>query len=379
MDSVFLAGLDLGQASDYSALTVVEKFDSPDGFNRYDVRKLWRWPLGTPYPKIVDDCVTWFSRHPIRGSTVCVDNTGVGRAVTDIFRQQEKLQANIVPITIVNAFSPNRQKGEWHVPKKDLIGVLQVLWGCRPQRIRMVLSKPWSPLLEKELNSFRVKVNRKTGHESFEAWRARDHDDLVLALALPLWYGERVGNKDPRVGQFRIIRSGSSVFGPGKAEWRILVCSRASYESLAIEEKHVFISVGNVGDSAWEKPANSEMLDSVRVCFLDATPEERESDWHEMTEANVPVCDSVFNKHQGKAVWTMLLRKRTNNPQVIVVQDDGGKDRRGISLALAVADVLGRSRNAIRWEADLNWNLIGKAPNEFIYGLMTSARNSVAG
>ena len=36
-----------------------------------------------------------------------------------------------------------------------------------------------------------VKVNVATGNESFEAWRERDRDDLVLATALPLWYSER--------------------------------------------------------------------------------------------------------------------------------------------------------------------------------------------
>jgi hypothetical protein len=32
-----------------------------------------------------------------------------------------------------------------------------------------------------------------TGHESPEAWRERDHDDLVLAVALAVWCGERCG------------------------------------------------------------------------------------------------------------------------------------------------------------------------------------------
>jgi hypothetical protein len=41
------------------------------------------------------------------------------------------------------------------------------------------------------LSTFRVKVNIAMAQESFEFWREKDHDDLVLAAALPLWYPER--------------------------------------------------------------------------------------------------------------------------------------------------------------------------------------------
>lgn len=36
--------------------------------------------------------------------------------------------------------------------------------------------------------SFRLKVNIATGHDSYEAWREGDHDDLVLSTSLAVWY-----------------------------------------------------------------------------------------------------------------------------------------------------------------------------------------------
>jgi hypothetical protein len=42
-----------------------------------------------------------------------------------------------------------------------------------------------------ELMNFRVKV-AASANETFEAWRERDHDDLVLAVANAAWVGERV-------------------------------------------------------------------------------------------------------------------------------------------------------------------------------------------
>jgi hypothetical protein len=45
--------------------------------------------------------------------------------------------------------------------------------------------------LVQELENFKIKVNIDTANASFEAWRDRDHDDLVLALALACWWCER--------------------------------------------------------------------------------------------------------------------------------------------------------------------------------------------
>jgi hypothetical protein len=44
--------------------------------------------------------------------------------------------------------------------------------------------------LEMELQNFRVKITA-AANETFEAWRERDHDDLVLALALAAWHAEK--------------------------------------------------------------------------------------------------------------------------------------------------------------------------------------------
>ena len=41
-----------------------------------------------------------------------------------------------------------------------------------------------------KLQAFRVKVTA-AGNETFEAWRKRDHDDLVLAVACAAWLAEK--------------------------------------------------------------------------------------------------------------------------------------------------------------------------------------------
>ena len=46
-------------------------------------------------------------------------------------------------------------------------------------------------VFREELINFRVKINLKTAHDSYEAWREGEHDDLVLSVALAAWFAER--------------------------------------------------------------------------------------------------------------------------------------------------------------------------------------------
>ena len=43
----------------------------------------------------------------------------------------------------------------------------------------------------KEMSDFKSSIS-ETGHDSYGVWRTGGHDDLVLAVALALWYGNRV-------------------------------------------------------------------------------------------------------------------------------------------------------------------------------------------
>ena len=193
-------GLDLGQARDYTALAIIEKV-MPDGdvplYEKTEppmppephvhVRYLERFPLGTPYPDVVRRVAgSKKELEKTSGSTVplIVDATGVGVPVVELFRE-----AKLRPVSVwihggENVTSEGRS---FRVPKRDLAGVLQVLF--QSGRIKVARSLREAETLMRELQAFRVKINLKTGHDSYEAWREGDHDDLVLAVALACWYG----------------------------------------------------------------------------------------------------------------------------------------------------------------------------------------------
>jgi hypothetical protein len=122
----------------------------------------------------------------LRGASLVVDNTGVGRPVVDMLRQN---RLSPVPITITGGDAVTRDGHGYRVPKRDLVGAVQVL--LQTQRLRFAAGMPMVPKLVEELQAFRVKISADTAHDSYGSWREGSHDDLVLAVAVAAWYGEK--------------------------------------------------------------------------------------------------------------------------------------------------------------------------------------------
>jgi hypothetical protein len=94
---------------------------------------------------------------------------------------------NPVPITIHGGDQVTFEGG-WRVPKRDLVSVLQVT--LQTERLKFAKDLPAVETLVQELLAFRVKISEQ-GHDSYGSWREGSHDDLVLALACAVWFGER--------------------------------------------------------------------------------------------------------------------------------------------------------------------------------------------
>lgn len=185
----FVVGLDLGQASDYSAAAVNHVTHEPHAGKwqrQHAIRHLERWPLGTSYVSIVESLRGMLDQIP--GAVLAVDKTGVGAAVVDVIRQA-KLPARMVPILITGGHQTTEDGGECHVPKKELVSAVQS--ALQTRRLKIAPALKVARTLRRELELFKVKVSLATGNETFEAWRERDHDDLVLAVAMSVWHGER--------------------------------------------------------------------------------------------------------------------------------------------------------------------------------------------
>jgi hypothetical protein len=194
----FVFGLDLGQTVDPSALVFLECYGQGDQ-TIYHCLGLRRWELHTSYPLIVEHLRLLFLRAPFtrpgKRARLVIDTTGVGKAVFDMLTQAG-LNANLTGITITGGAVVTPRPGGYNVPKRDLVGAVQVV--LQTGRLRIASEIPDAKTLTEELSNFRVKFS-ETGRDTYGnstdslEWRERPHDDLVLALAVALWSDARPG------------------------------------------------------------------------------------------------------------------------------------------------------------------------------------------
>ncbi len=185
-------GVDLGKPSEFTALAVLEGPKRGCGTQDvgppvYSLRHLHRWSPGTGYPEIVADVVALAGGCPLHGeATVLVDQTGVGRAIMDLFRRAP-VPGRLVPVAITGGTGASFD-GVHYVSKVELIAVALVL--LQTHRLKIARGMPDIDLLVKELDRYREDGIAQSG-DPFAAWRDGSGDDLVLALALACWQAER--------------------------------------------------------------------------------------------------------------------------------------------------------------------------------------------
>lgn len=146
------------------------------------MRCLLRLPLGMTYPDQMQEVATPKSRPPLSAADLVIDETGVGRAVGDLFDL-----AGLAPnrITITAGLEGTQHGGKcWHVPKGMLISNLEARLHTGELRIAAGLAEANG--LHEELKDFKRKVS-EAGRVTFNA-RSGAHDDLVLAVAIAAWF-----------------------------------------------------------------------------------------------------------------------------------------------------------------------------------------------
>ncbi len=211
----YAVGLDVGQTADPSALAVVRKAGAGRAA-AYTRLALRRFELRTAYRDVVDDVHGVLTAAPLKGSTLGIDQTGVGRPVVELALEKfGEGEANIVPVTITGGNATTQQPDGWHVSKRELVTTLALIHQSR----RLIV--PWKlrhgRTLAREMENFRSKITL-SANEQFEAWRAGQHDDLVLATAIAVWCGERFCGEpwEPPAGSGRdrsvIARAPKGVF-----------------------------------------------------------------------------------------------------------------------------------------------------------------------
>ena len=206
----WIVAVDLGQSVDPTAIAVIERRTEPtDDWSSirtdvatqtvYEVRHLERLPLGMAYPAQVDYVAALAARSPLGrynrhgrlNTSIVIDRTGVGRPVFDMFRQQG---VKTTGVTITAGEAEKADAGGYRVAKLQLVSRLQSLLHSGDLKIAAGLKD--TAALVRELTDFRATFT-SAGNPTFAA-REGAHDDLVLAVAIGVWYGERM--KGGRIG-----------------------------------------------------------------------------------------------------------------------------------------------------------------------------------
>jgi hypothetical protein len=97
------------------------------------------------------------------------------------------LRPPITAIHITGGTSVNDDKGITYVPKRELVGTVQV--ALQTERLRIASQLPEAAMLVRELQDFRVTIT-EAATDTYGG-RQGSHDDLVLALALALWTAKK--------------------------------------------------------------------------------------------------------------------------------------------------------------------------------------------
>jgi hypothetical protein len=195
----YVVALDPGQKQDPAALVVIEKVEvARDGPTdpqrlRWDIAYAQQWALGTPHTAVVDDTIRLLAQDGIAGARLLFDATGVGAVYTDLLRQafrDRRLAMQATPIILTAGLLDNGT----HLAKRNVIGALEAKLS---NGLLVVRNIPLRREIEKQFRSFRLKYTQ-SGADTYEALRdGKDHDDLVIAIALGS-YWRNVGGNPPR-------------------------------------------------------------------------------------------------------------------------------------------------------------------------------------
>ncbi len=194
-DRDFIIGVSIGLAQDFTAIAVLERFEELTGEAknggwltkiRYEAPYLERLRLGTGFIEITEHLKELIADLPPHGRLrTLVDRTICGRPPIDHMRKEG---LTVAPIKIMQ--SGVARGGVYFgmsVPKDEMASSLMLLYQADRLKVR---DMPEADELSNELQNYSHKPSSVIGKD-LEAWRERPSDDLVFAMMMPCWFGER--------------------------------------------------------------------------------------------------------------------------------------------------------------------------------------------
>jgi hypothetical protein len=199
-----LVGVDLGQFSSFSAACILRRvvLHGIDGQPRrtgsghpdcrFDVLALTRYPHGTEYLEIVEHVVGAALRPDLRMGTppkwpsICIDGTGVGVAVAEMFRAalEPHHMINFWSVVITGGRAVTRTgPHSFGAAKVEVAGRLRAT--LESSRLKIPENLEFAHSLRSEMDHFTMKVT-PTCEETFGAGSGQ-YDDLIMCISIPIF------------------------------------------------------------------------------------------------------------------------------------------------------------------------------------------------
>ncbi len=179
----YIVSVDIGKQNDYTAISLIERVEFD-----YHLVKILRWRHSS-HEKLISELQLLLADPRMKDGQIAIilDATGVGLAVCDFVRSAG---IQCFDLTIHGGYSTKIDG--WHISaaKNDIVFSLQNV--IEKERLKVNPNLKYWKETKAELETFSPKVNETTLHVSYEAIRSRDHDDLVMSLAMSALFGERL-------------------------------------------------------------------------------------------------------------------------------------------------------------------------------------------
>lgn len=190
-DRLFIISADLGQAFDYTAISIIERVITGYGVlgpDRRGERMLYLRHIERTrqeeYPAIVDRLIELYRSPQLKGQekAVVIDFTGLGRPVYDMM-QQAGFRYSLSSINITGGADANQNNGHYNVPKRELVSNLQIQ--LQNNRLKIAKGLKEANALIEELSNFQTRIS-DSGRDTYGG-RSGIHDDIVMSVAMGTW------------------------------------------------------------------------------------------------------------------------------------------------------------------------------------------------
>lgn len=177
----YIISVDIGKKNDYTVICVFQRVNDV-----YHLVLIDRY-RHEDYSVLISKLLRLLEHPQMKDGRIAViaDETGSGQAMIDFIRN-EGIPA--YGLHIHGGVKTEMDRDTISAAKNDLVFHLQNV--VEKGRLKIADTIKFNADLKKEMQSFSPKINKYTGNISYEAIRAKDHDDIVMSIAMALLFGE---------------------------------------------------------------------------------------------------------------------------------------------------------------------------------------------